>query len=408
MRKKIVLVMLLCLVAQAFLFAQPYNIVIKGGHVIDPKNNIDGIMDIAVSAGKIALVARNIDATGAIQVVDATGMYVTPGLIDNHVHVFHGPELNNGDIMYMNGPNSVMPDGFTFKAGVTTVVDAGSSGWRSFPLFKRQVIDISKTRVLAYLNIVGIGMWEGPFENNVKDMDARRTGEFAKQNSDIIVSIKLAHFNDREPTPLIRGVEAGNIANMPFMVDHGRTQLDSILLYYLRPGDIYAHCFTRNTGQEQNIPTVLAARERGVLFEMGHGGSSFGFENAIPLSKVGFYPDVISTDLHITSMNAAMKDMLTCMDKMLALGMDLKSVIEASTWKPAQIIKRTELGHLSVGSEADIAIFTMRTGKFGLFDTRGAKIETDKKLECEMTIRAGSIVWDLNGIANPIVVPRNR
>ena len=398
--------MLLCLVAPAFLFAQTYNIVIKGGHVIDPKNNIDGPMDIAVKDGKIALVTRNIDATGALQVVDATGMYVTPGLIDNHVHVFHGPNLNNGDIMYMNGPNSVMPDGFTFRVGVTTVVDAGSAGWRSFPDFKRQVIDISQTRVLAYLNIVGIGMWEGPFENNVKDMDARRTAEFAKQNSDIIVGIKLAHFADREPTPVIRAVEAGTIANMPVMVDHGRTQLDSLLLYYLRPGDIYAHCFTRNTGQ--NIPTLEAARKRGVLFEVGHGGGSFGFENAIPLTKAGFFPDVISTDLHISSMNAAMKDQLTCMDKFLALGMDLKSVISASTWQPAQMIKRPDLGHLSVGGEADIAIFSMRTGKFGLFDPRGNKIEADKKLECEMTIRAGRIVYDLNGIAVPIVAPRRQ
>ncbi|MDR2887083.1 MAG: amidohydrolase/deacetylase family metallohydrolase [Bacteroidales bacterium] len=406
MRKKTLLIVLLCLVAPAFIFAQTYNIVIKGGHVIDPKNNIDGPMDVAVKDGKIALVAKNIDASGAVQVVDATGMYVTPGLIDNHVHVFHGPNLNNGDIMYMNGPNSVPPDGFTFRVGVTTVVDAGCAGWRSFPDFKRQVIDISQTRILAYLNIVGIGMWEGPFENNVKDMDAQRTAEFAKQNSEYIVGIKLAHFTGREPTPVIRAVEAGTIANMPVMVDHGRTQLDSLLLYYLRPGDIYSHCFTRNTGQ--NIPTMEAARKRGVLFEVGHGGGSFGFENAIPLSKVGFFPDVISTDLHISSMNAAMKDQLTCMDKFLALGMDLKSVINASTWKTAQMIKRPELGHLSVGSEADIAILSIRTGKFGLFDTRGVRIEADKKLECQMTIRAGRIVYDLNGIATPVMVPRRR
>jgi dihydroorotase len=327
-------------------------------------------------------------------------MYVTPGLIDMHVHAFNGPNLNNGDIMYMNGPNSVMPDGFTFRVGVTTVVDAGSAGWRSFPEFRRQVIEISQTRVLAFLNIVGIGMWEGPFENNVKDMDARRTAEFAKQNSDIIVGIKLAHFADRDPTPIIRGIEAGTLADMPFMIDHGRTQLDSLLLYYLRPGDIYAHCFTRNTGQ--NIATMKAAKERGVLFEVGHGGGSFGFENAIPLTQAGFFPDAISTDLHINSMNAAMKDQLTCMDKMMALGMDLKGVIEASTWKPAQMIKRTELGHLTVGAEADIAILSMRTGNFGLFDYLGNKLETDKKLECQMTIRAGSIVYDLNGIATPI------
>ena len=151
-----------------------------------------------------------------------------------------------------------------------------------------------------------------------------------------------------------------------------------------------------------------AARKRGVIFDLGHGGSSFGFENAIPLTKAGFFPDVISTDLHITSMNSAMKDQLTCMDKMMALGMDFKNVINASTWKPAQIIKRHELGHLTVGAEADIAILSIRTGKFGLFDTRGARIETDKKLECQMTVKAGRIVYDLNGIANPIVAPRTR
>ena len=391
--------MLLCLVTPAFLFAQTYNIVIKGGHVIDPKNNIDGPMDIAVTAGKIALVARNIDATNAIQVVDATGMYVTPGLIDMHVHVFHGPNLNQG---YMNGPWSVPPDGFTFRVGVTTVVDAGSPGWRTFPDFKRQVIDISQTRVLAFLNIVGEGMRGDPFVQNIKDMDPRRTAEFAKQNSEHIVGIKFAHFAERDPTPLIRATEAGTLANMPIMIDHYGTQLDSLLLYYLRPGDIYSHCFNI----ELNISVFNDARKRGILFDLGHGGRGFGFENAIPAAKAGFFPDVISTDLHIASMNAAMKDLLTCMDKFMALGMDLKSVINATTWKPAQVINRTELGHLSVGSEADIAILSIRTGKFGLFDPRGVKVETDKKLECEMTIRAGRIVYDLNGIAVPLIAPR--
>ena len=419
MRKKTLLVALLCLIAPTFLFAQQYNIVIKGGHVIDPKNNIDGIMDIAVSAGKIALVARNIDVTNALQVVDATGMYVTPGLIDNHVHVFNGPNL---DQQYMNGPNSVPPDGFTFRVGVTTVVDAGCAGWRTFPEFKKQIIDISQTRVLAYLNIVGEGMRGGPFEQNLKDMDARRTGEFAKQNSEYIVGIKLAHYSGHDWTPIMRGVEAGTIADIPFMVDHGSATpvlpLDSLFLHYFRPGDIYAHCYGGNnsigngggrqaiTDNGQLRPFMAAARERGIIFEVGHGGGSFFYEVAIPATKAGFFPDVISTDLHIGSMNSATKDQLTCMDKLMALGMDLKGVVEASTWKPAQVIKRTELGHLSVGAEADIAIFTMRTGKFGLFDNRGIKMETDKKFECEMTIRAGRIVYDLNGIADPIVAPR--
>jgi dihydroorotase len=391
-----------------------YNLVIKGGHVIDPKNNIDAVMDVAVKDGKIALVAESIDTTGAVQVVDATGMYVTPGLIDMHVHVFNGP---NVDQTYMNGPSSVPPDGFTFRVGVTTVVDAGCAGWRTYADFKRQIIDVSRTRVLAFLNIVGEGMRGGPFEQNLKDMDAKRTGEFAQQNSEHIVGIKLAHYSGHDWTPVIRGVEAGTIANIPFMVDFGSARpplpLDSLFLHYFRPGDIYAHCYGGGgagreaiTADNQLRPFMPDARKRGIVFEVGHGGGSFFYDVAVPATKAGFFPDVISTDLHIGSMNSAMKDQLTCMAKLMALGMDLKSVIDASTWKPAQVIKRTELGHLSAGSEADIAILSMRTGDFGLFDNRGVKMEFDKKLECQMTVRAGRIVYDLNGIANPLVLPR--
>jgi dihydroorotase len=377
-------------------------------------------MDVAVSAGKIALVARNIDAKDALQVVDATGMYVTPGLIDNHVHVFHGPNLNQ---QYMNGPSSVPPDGFTFRVGVTTVVDAGCAGWRTFPEFKKQVIDISQTRVLAYLNIVGDGMRGGPFEQNLKDMDARLTGEFAKRNSEYIVGIKLAHYSGHDWTPVIRSIEAGVIADVPFMVDLGSATptlpLDSLFLHYFRPGDIYAHCYGgSNTigasggGREaltrdgQLRPFMAAAIERGIIFEIGHGGGSFFYDVAIPATQAGIFPDIISTDLHIGSMNSAMKSLLLCMDKMMALGMDLKGVIKATTWKPAQVIKRTELGHISVGAEADIAILKVRNGNFGLFDSRGVRQTTNKRLECEMTIKAGRIVYDLNGIADPIVAPR--
>ena len=408
--------MLLCLMAPAFLFAQTYNIVIKGGHVIDPKNNIDEPMDIAVKDGKIARIAKNIDATGAVQVVDATGMYVTPGLIDMHVHVFQGPNLTQ---TYMNGPSSVMPDGFTFRVGVTTVVDAGCSGWRTFADFKRQIIDISQTRVLALLNIVGEGMRGGAFEQNLKDMAVAPTVECAKKYPEHVVGIKLAHYSGHDWTPVIRGVEAGKILNLPFMVDFGSANpplpLDSLFLHYFNPGDIFTHCYGGGGAGRQAIvdngqlrPYMNAARDRGIIFDMGHGGSSFTFANAVPATKAGFFPDVISTDLHITSMNAAMKDQLNCMDKMMALGMDLKGVINASTWKPAQVIKRTDLGHLTVGAEADIAIFDLRTGKFRVFDPRGVKMDADKKLECQMTIRAGRIVYDLNGIATPLVLPRRR
>lgn len=395
-----------------------YNIVIKGGHVIDPRNNIDDLMDIAIKDGKIDLVAKNIDEKDGIQVVDAHGLYVTPGLIDIHVHVFTGVYL---DQQYMNGPYAIPPDGFTFRVGVTTVVDAGCAGWRTFPEFKRQTIDISQTRVLAFLNIVGEGMRGGPFEQNKKDMDPKLTSEFALKNSKDIVGIKLAHFSGRDWDPLKLAEEAGRLCNMPIMVDLGGARpalsLDTLFMQIFRPGDIFTHCFALLGPSRESLVDaekgkvkqfVWDARKKGVIFDVGYGGISFAYSQAIPAIKSGFYPDAISTDLHIGSMNGAMKDMLTTMSKFLALGMSLQNVIKASTWKPAQIINRPELGNLTPGTEADIAILNIRKGKFGLFDYTGYKIESDRKLECEMTIRAGKIVYDLNGIADPVILVKEK
>lgn len=416
MKKLFVLIIILSLAMAGIIKAQTYNIVIKGGHVIDPKNKINEVMDVAVKDGVIAKVAKNIDAKEGIQVVNAQGFYVTPGLIDIHVHVFQG---NNLDQQYMNGPNSVVPDGFTFRVGVTTVVDAGCAGWRTFPDFKRQTIDRSQTRVLAFLNIVGEGMRGGPFEQNLKDMDAKETGEFALKNSKDIVGIKLAHFSGPDWTPTDRAVEAGKIANMPVMVDFGGSNpplsIEELFFKHFRPGDIFSHCYAQLGNSRESVvdvktgkvkPFVLEAQKRGIVFDIGYGGISFAFSQAIPAIKDGLLPDAISTDLHIGSMNGAMKDMLTTMSKCLAIGMDLQSVIKASTSDPARIIKREELGNLSVGAEADIAILNLRKGKFGLFDYTGYKVETDRKFECEMTIRAGRIVYDLNGIAEPVVLAR--
>ena len=392
--------------------AQTYSIVIKWGHVIDPKNNINSVMDIAVKDGRISLVAKNIDAKEGTQVVNAEGLYVTPGLIDIHVHVFNGTNL---DQQYMNGPSSVVPDGFTFRVGVTTVVDAGCAGWRTFPAFKRQTIDRSQTRVLAFLNIVGEGMRGNPFEQNLKDMDPQVTAKFALDNKSDIVGIKLAHFEGPDWTPVDRSVEAGKLTNIPVMIDFGVSKpplsIEELFMHHLRPGDIFTHCFAQLGNSRESVvdpqtskvkPFVWEAVKRGIIFDVGYGGISLAFSQAIPAVKSGFYPQTISTDLHIGSMNGAMKDMLTTMSKFLAIGMDLQSVIKASTWTPAQVIKREELGSLSPGSEADIAVLNIRKGKFGLFDYTGYKIEADKKLECEMTIRAGKIVYDLNGIAEPV------
>jgi len=396
--------------------AQTYSIVIKGGHLIDPGNSINEVMDIAVREGRIAMVAKNIDAKQGIQVVSAEGFYVTPGLIDMHVHVFYGSNL---DQQYMNGPSSVVPDGFTFRNGVTTVVDAGCAGWRTFPAFKRQIIEQSQTRVLAFLNIVGEGMRGGPFEQNLKDMDPKTTAEFAIKNKGDIVGIKLAHFSGPDWKPTDLTVEAGKLANVPIMIDFGGSDpplsIEELFMKHLRPGDIFTHCYAQLASGREFIvdprssmvkPFVWEAIKRGIIFDVGYGGISFAFSQGMPAIKSGLYPHVISTDLHIGSMNAAMKDLLTTMSKFLAMGMDLQSVIKACTMTPARIIMREELGNLSVGSAADITILNLRKGKFGLFDYTGYKIETDRKLECEMTIRGGRIVYDLNGLAAPIIVPK--
>ena len=401
--------------------AQSYNIVIKGGHVIDPKNGINGVMDVAIKDGKVAQVAKNIDATGAIQVVNAKGLYVTPGLIDIHTHVFFGTNL---DQTYSNGPNALPPDGFTFRNGVTTIVDAGCSGWRGFEVFKKQTIDGSQTRVLALLNIVGNGMRGGKFEQNLDDMDPGKTAEMAKKYPQQVVGVKLAHFNGHDWTPTDRAVEAAKLAGLPVMIDFGGSNpvlpLEDLFLKRLRPGDIFTHCFGQLKTREAIVdvstgevkPFVWEARKKGILFDVGYGGISFAFSQAVPALKNGFYPNTISTDIHTGSMNNAMKDLLNVMSKFLAMGMDLPAVIKASTWSSAQAIRREELGSLSTGSGADVAILNLHEGKFevrdsgyfGFFDYTGYKIEGKQKLECEMTIRNGKIVYDLNGIANPVVV----
>lgn len=393
--------------------AQTYSMVIKGGHVIDPKNNINEVMDIAVSDGKIARVAKNIDAKQAQQVVSARGMYVTPGLIDMHGHHFHGTVP---DRYLSNSFTALPPDGFTFRGGVTTVVDAGGAGWSNFPLFKQQVIDRSETRVLAFINIVGSGM-SGvvPFEQNVNDMDPKMTALVAKQFPEII-GVKIGHYRGNDWEPYRRAVDAGEQAGgIPVMVDLGGTEpalpLKTMFTEILRPGDILTHMYGGSTSghgpkegaldERGNVQKHwLEAQKRGIIFDVGHGGGSFYYKVAVPATKQGLFPNTISTDLHTGSMNGGMKTMVNVVSKMMNLGMSLQEAIEASTWKPAQVIRREELGHLTVGADADIAVFSLHNGDFGFLDS-GLNLNPGKtKLETELTVRGGKVVWDLNGIAS--------
>ena len=301
------------------------------------------------------------------------------------------------------------PDGFTFRAGVTTVVDAGGSGWRNFAVFKRQVVDVAKTRVLAFLNIVGGGMAEGPVEQNLADMDARLCALRASENKDTIVGIKTAHFRGPEWTPVDRAVEAGKLANVPVMVDFGEfvpeRPFRDLVGKHLRPGDIYTHTYLGVVpmldARGRVNPFMFEARKRGVIFDVGHGGGSFVFRQAVPAMKQGFRPDTLSTDLHIVSMNGGMKDLSNLMSKFMAMGMPLEEAVARATAEPARVIKRPELGQIGVGSGADVAVFSVRKGKFGFTDVDGGRLDGDQKLECELTVRAGKVVWDLNGISGP-------
>lgn len=392
----------------SFSMAQTYDIIIKGGHVIDPKNNIDAVMDLAIKDAKIAMVAKTINEKEGKRVINAKGLYVTPGILDIHVHVYYGSKADQG---LMDGPSSVQADAFSFRSGVTTMVDVGSAGFRTFPKFKESCIDVSKTRVLALLNIAGEGMRGGPFEQTTKDMSARRAVEVAKKYPDLIVGFKLAHYSGYEWGPVDSLVAAGKMANLPVMVDFGGAtpplSLEELLLKKFKPGDIFTHAYayfpdTRESvidGNGKVKPYIFEAQKKGIKFDVGHGGGSFRWKVAVPSIQQGFLADAISTDLHTGSMNGGMKDMANTMSKFLALGLPLQDVINRSTWLPAQMINRPALGNLSVGNEADVAVFSISKGDYGFIDIGTDKLKGTQKLIAELTIRAGRIVWDLNGLA---------
>jgi dihydroorotase len=382
-----------------------YDLLLQNGHVIDARNNISAVRDVAIADGKIAAVAPKLNPADALKTVDATGLYVTPGLVDIHVHVYAG----TGEPRSYAGDLSIYPDGFMPRTGVTTVADAGCAGWRNFEDFKNRVIDRSRTRVLAFINIVGNGMRGPAFENKLDDMEVEPTANMILKHKGLIIGVKTAHYTGPEWTPVERAVEAGTKGDVPVMVDFGTNHperpLADLVTKKLRPGDIYTHMYSglRNElGADGHVnPGMVEGRKRGVIFDVGHGGGSFAWRIAVPMMKDGFIPDSISTDIHVGSMNSGMKDMLNVMDKFLAMGMTLDEVIKRSTWNPAKEIKHEELGNLSVGSGADVTILRLAKGKFGLVDMFGARMDTTQKLIAEVTIRDGKVLYDLNGLTRP-------
>ena len=383
--------------------AQQYDLLIKNGHVIDPKNGINAKKDIAVAGGKIVKVDNDISAGQSKKIIDAKGLYVVPGLIDIHTHVFVGTKPN----LFADGINSVSPDDFTFKSGVTTVVDAGTSGWRNFRLFKEQVIDRSQTRVLAFLNIAGQGMSGKPFQEDINDMNTDSAVDIVQKYKDVIVGIKIGHYEGKDWTPFERALEAGRKSNTPLFVECHLPQFSlEEQLKKMRPGDVITHSFEQVSERMPIIDEqgklrsfVTDAQRKGVLFDVGHGGAGFWFSQAVPAFKQGLAPNSFGSDLHRFSMNAGMKSMLNIMSKYMAIGMSLEDVITRGTWNAAKSIRREDLGALGEGSVADIVILSLHKGKFGFVDAAGKRLEGNSKLEAEVTIRAGRVVWDLNGMA---------
>lgn len=390
----------LCLLAlPATAQAQPYDLLLKGGHVIDPANNRNEPLDIATKGENIAAVAKNIPAGQARKVIDVSGLYVVPGLIDIHAHTARRPH------------RASFPADLNLASGLTTVVDAGTFGARNFHLLRSNIMESARIRVLAFINIVASGM--GDKEQDVPEMDPELCASVIRHNRDRIVGIKTAHYWTSKPWdeahPPWAGVDAavkcGELADAPVMVDFWPRPPErgyrELILDKLRPGDMHTHVFAQQfpiLDSDGKVNDILwQARKRGVIFDLGHGAGSFWFRNAVPAVEQGFVPDSISTDLHSGNWNGPVVDMMTTVSKMLAIGVPLEQVIRMSTVNPARQIRRPDLGTLTVGKEADIAVLELRRGRFSYTDCGRAKFTGDKKLENRLTIRAGLVAYDPEG-----------
>jgi dihydroorotase len=371
-----------------------YDLLIKNGHVIDPKNSRNERLDVAVKGERIVKVGRNLPPAHARNVIDADGYLVTPGLIDIHTHFdAQGAWLN------------LNPDHNALRHGVTTAVDAGSSGWKNFEQFKRRVIDHAETRLLAFLNIVGAGMYGPEVENDVREMDVEAAAQMVKRYPELIVGIKTAHYQPADWEAVDRAVKAAERSGTIVMVDFhpkpGRTYRE-LILEHMRPGDIHTHVYGRLTPQldaEKKVqPYMWEARKRGILFDVGHGSGSFWFRIAVPAIQQGFLPDTISTDLHKDSVMLPGATLTNVMSKFLNIGLTLEQVIERTTVNPAKAIRRPELGSLSEGAVADIAVLALERGRFAFLDSGHGKLTADKRLRCALTVRAGKVVWDADGL----------
>jgi dihydroorotase len=371
-----------------------FDLVLRGGHVVDPANGIDGPMDVGIVDRKVNALGPDLSELPAKRVVDVSGLHVVPGLIDVHVHLY-------------GYKASLTPDVHSFPYGVTTMVDAGGAGWRTFPEFKSRIIDHAKTRVLAFLNVVGMGMID-EVEHYLPGMEPAPTADMIQRYAGVLVGVKTAHYMGTEWDAVDRAVEAGRQSDTPVMVDF-RQRLQrryaDLVLEHMRPGDIHTHMYAQHIPLLDPDDTVAEhmwkARERGVLFDLGHGAGSFWWRIATPAMEQGFPPDMLGSDLHAASVLGPDVHMPTVLAKMLTLGMPLDEAIAKATYLPARAIHRTDLGMLGIGAEADVAVLRIREEPRRYVDSGGARNMGTHTVDCLLTLRSGQVVWDPTGMTKP-------
>lgn len=371
-----------------------YDLIVKGGRVIDPSQGIDGVMDVAFAGGKVAVLGKDLKAGEGTAIRDVSGLIVTPGLIDLHTHVYWGGTSLGIDA-----------EEFCHLSGVTTSVDTGSAGPGNFAGFRKHVIDRSEVRILAYLHISHAGIYGfsdkvmvGESED-IRLMNPVAAAEVADKNRDVIVGIKVRIGRRTSGT---HGLQALGIAfqvadevGMPVMchIDQPPPSYEEVV-DRLRPGDILTHAFrpfpnSPATAQGTVKAAVRETRERGVLFDIGHGMNSFAFKTARAMIANGFYPDTISSDVHALCIGGPAFDQVTTMSKFLVLGMPLTEVVKQSTVNAAMALRRPELGTLKPGSPGDATVLSVREGDYGYIDAVGEQLTGQRKIFSEGVVVSG-------------------
>lgn len=370
------------------------DLILQGGRVIDPSQNLDNITDVGFQNGKVARIGKGLAAGPNTDVRNVTGRIVTPGLIDMHTHVYWG-----GTSL------SVDAEEFCRTSGVTTAIDTGSAGPGNFAGFRKHVIEPSQVRILAYLHISHAGIYafghgiEVGESENMKLMNPAAAIDVVEANRDVIVGMKVRvgrySSGDQGTAPLDIAMQVAEQTGVPLMahIDEPPPSYDDVV-NRLRQGDVLTHCFrpfpnAPYSGQGKVKAAVEAARRRGVLFDVGHGGGSFAFKTARTMMANGFLPDTISSDVHTLCINGPAFDQVTTLSKLLCLGMELKDVIAASTSNAAFALKRPELGSLKPGSVGDATILSLDDGRYDYVDTVGEHLIGDRKLNARGVVIAG-------------------